>query len=260
MSGEYTKNQLNYRRSLGVSRAWERERELVRKGRGTRPWSLAEQKELLRTGRVKGYHGHHMKSVSRYPEYADQPKNIQFLDNRSNNNEHLKAHRGDFRNESNGRYNVRTGQIHPMKDGTPRAMYSYELKDKAIEKRGYEKYANVKPSQEGSNTQSQQKDGSTVFSGKSYGRAFVRPSGKAKEAQKGARYGKAASSPSEGRQQSKAPGRYGQKASALAQAALKGSYGRSAAQGKGGSPAPAKGAAPSAGRGAGGHGQGGGHR
>ena len=31
--------------------------------------------------------------------------------------------------------------IRPMKDGKPRAMNSYELKNKAIEKRGYTKYA-----------------------------------------------------------------------------------------------------------------------
>ncbi len=30
------KNRLNYQRSKGVAKAWERERELVRKGRGTR--------------------------------------------------------------------------------------------------------------------------------------------------------------------------------------------------------------------------------
>lgn len=135
------KNKLNYQRSKGVSKAWGRERELVSQGRGTRPWTVKEQKELLKTGRVKGYQGHHMKSVAKHPEYAADPKNIQFLDARKGNNEHLKAHRGDYRNESDGRYNINTEKIRAMKDGKPRAMNSYELKEKAIEKRGYTKYA-----------------------------------------------------------------------------------------------------------------------
>lgn len=138
------KNRLNYQRSKGVAKAWERGRELVRKGRGTRQWTVKEQKELLRIGRVKGYQGHHMKSVAMHPEYAAEPRNNQFLSSRKENNEHLKAHRGDYRNESDGRYNVRTEKIRAMKDGRPRAMNAYELKDKAIEKRGYTKYASKK--------------------------------------------------------------------------------------------------------------------
>ena len=138
------KNRLNYQRSKGVAKAWERERELVRKGRGTRQWTVKEQKELLRTGRVKGYQGHHMKSVAMHPEYAAEPRNIQFLSSRKENNEHLKAHRDDYRNESDGRYNVRTEKIRAMKDGRPRAMNAYELEDKAIEKRGYTKYTSEK--------------------------------------------------------------------------------------------------------------------
>lgn len=138
---EASKNQLNYKRSQGVARAWNRERELVRSGRGTREWSVSEQKQLLDTGRVQGYQGHHMMSVSKYPEHADNPKNIQFLDTRKGNNEHLKAHKNDYREASEGRYNVKTGKIRPMKDGKVRAMNAYELKDKAVEKRGYKKYA-----------------------------------------------------------------------------------------------------------------------
>lgn len=138
------KNRLNYQRSKGVAKAWKRERELVRKGRGTRQWTVKEQKELLRTGRVKGYQGHHMKSVAMHPEYAAEPRNIQFLSSRKENNENLKAHRDDYRNESDGRYNVRTEKIRAMKDGRPRTMNAYELEDKAIEKRGYTKYASEK--------------------------------------------------------------------------------------------------------------------
>lgn len=267
MSSEYTINQLNYRRSLGVSRAWRRERELVQKGYGTRRWSVKEQKELLKTGRVKGYHGHHMKSVAKHPEHADNPKNVQFLDSRKGNNEHLRAHRGDYRNESDGRYNVQTGRIRPIKDGAPRAMNSYELKDKAIEKRGYEKYSSIKPGQQSRSAQARQKgDDSTTFNGKTYDRAFVKASGRGKEAPKSMRYGeKVLSRPTSARQAEKA-GRYGQKVSAQTsgstQTARRGGYGGSKAFSGGESQrgSTSQGAAHSAGRNAGGHGQGGAHK
>lgn len=267
MSSEYTKNQLNYRRSLGISRAWERERELVREGRGTRQWSVKEQKELLKTGRVKGYHGHHMKSVAKHPEHADNPKNVQFLDSHKGNNEHLKAHHGDYRNESNGRYNVQTGRIRPMKDGAPRAMNSYELKDKAIEKRGYEKYSNVKPGQQGRSTQSQpSSSNSTTFNGKTYDRAFVSTSNREKEVPKSARYGEKVSPWSTSAHQAKGTGRYGQKVSAHTsgriQVAQKGGYGSSKAFSGGQSQRgnSSQGAARSTGRSGGGRGQGGAHK
>ena len=48
-------------------------------GRGiSREWSESEIAELLATGKVKGYQGHHMKSVKGYPEFAGDPHNIQF--------------------------------------------------------------------------------------------------------------------------------------------------------------------------------------
>jgi hypothetical protein len=43
-----------------------------------RKWSVNELQELQNTGRVKGYHGHHMYSVKGYPERAGDPWNIQF--------------------------------------------------------------------------------------------------------------------------------------------------------------------------------------
>ena len=138
---EYTENQLRYRRSKGVSKAWEREREMVRQGRGTREWTVKQQKELLDTGRVKGFQGHHMLSVSKYPEQADNPKNIQFLSTTKENNEHLAAHKGDYKIPSEWRYNVKTGKTSGINPEKPRAMNSYELKDKAIDKRGYTHYA-----------------------------------------------------------------------------------------------------------------------
>ena len=79
---------LSYRRSLARELAWKREIKLVRQGRGTRNWTMEEQKELLTTGRIKKYVAHHIKSVKEYPEHADNVDNIQFLTRK----EHYKAH------------------------------------------------------------------------------------------------------------------------------------------------------------------------
>lgn len=141
MMSEYTEAQLRYRRSKGVAKAWDKERNLVSQGRGTRQWNISEQKELLDRGRVSHYQGHHMLSVSKYPQHADNPNNIQFLSTRKGNNEHLAAHKGDYRTPSEWRYNVNTGKTREMNTANPRAMNSYELKEKAIDKRGYRHYA-----------------------------------------------------------------------------------------------------------------------
>jgi len=127
MSTEYSKKELNNLRSKGVRGAWKRERELVKQGRGTRQWTQKEQRELLRDGRVKGYQGHHMKSVSKYPQYADNPSNIQILCTKKGKNEHLAAHQNNYRNAADGRYNVKTGKIRQLGEGAPRAMKSQAL-------------------------------------------------------------------------------------------------------------------------------------
>lgn len=66
----------------------------------SREWTVAEQEELLATGKIKGYQGHHMKSVKGYPDSAADPDNIQFLTRA----EHLAAHKGNFQNVTHGRY------------------------------------------------------------------------------------------------------------------------------------------------------------
>lgn len=95
-------------RQKAVRDAWKEEKELMEQGRCTRPWTKDEQQELRDTGRVKGYYGHHMKSVANYPEHAGSYKNIQFL----TNDEHIQgAHQGSTRNLTNGYYNPKTGEI-----------------------------------------------------------------------------------------------------------------------------------------------------
>ena len=93
------KRELEQRRRKGVMLAWEDERNLVqRRNKGSREWSDAEIDELLATGRIKGYVGHHINSVISNPDLADVPGNIQFLTPK----EHLEAHAGSFHNPTQG--------------------------------------------------------------------------------------------------------------------------------------------------------------
>ena len=161
---------LNRRRSLGVARAWKHEKGLVCQGRGTREWVLWEQKDMLDNGRVKGYQGHHMKSVARYPEYADDPNNIQFLCGTPENNEHLRAHGGDYRNETNSMYDVYTGRMIPLPAGRPRPLPVRLLREKAITKRGYTRYA-----EKGASHAPRRKKAQTqvTFEGRTYTRTMI---------------------------------------------------------------------------------------
>ena len=87
--------------------------------RGSRNWSQKEQREILRTGKCHGYEGQHMLSVKEHPEHAGNEKNIQFL----THEEHFKAHQGNWKNDANGKYNLRTGKVEPFADGTPNIKY-----------------------------------------------------------------------------------------------------------------------------------------
>ena len=91
-------------RAGAVRKAWKLEYENVANGgKGiSREWDALEINELLSTGKVKGYQGHHMKSVKGYPELAGDPHNIQFL----TRSEHLRAHGGNFRNITHGRFRI----------------------------------------------------------------------------------------------------------------------------------------------------------
>ena len=87
-------------RKRGIKLAWEQERALVaRTGRGTRDWTAAEIEELLTTGKVSGYEGHHINSALFSPELADNPSNIVFY----NKTEHLQiGHGGNYQNVTFG--------------------------------------------------------------------------------------------------------------------------------------------------------------
>lgn len=101
-------------RNKAIRLAWERERELVLQGRGTRDWSLDQQKEILDPDKGKAYdengrafEGQHMKSAAEYPEYQGDPNNIQFL----TREEHLAAHKGSWQNSTNWYYNPETKEF-----------------------------------------------------------------------------------------------------------------------------------------------------
>lgn len=122
------KLQLNRDRQKAVRDAWNREKELVSKGKGTVDWSVEQQKELMENGRVKGYEGQHMKSVNEYPEYAGSADNIQFL----THEEHLEAHnsgeeKAGYHSATNGYYDASSKTMYSFGDNPPHAPKTIEL-------------------------------------------------------------------------------------------------------------------------------------
>ena len=98
-SSKDRKRELEQRRRKGVKLAWEMEYRLVKEsGAGTRKWSDGEIRELMNSGKVRGYVGHHINSVQDHPGLADNPNNIKFLTHR----EHLDVHGGNFHNATKG--------------------------------------------------------------------------------------------------------------------------------------------------------------
>jgi hypothetical protein len=85
-------------RKKAVREAWAQEQELVKLGGATRNWTKAERAELLKTGKVSGYQGHHINSVNGHPRLAGNANNIRFVTRAEN----LAAHGGNFRNPSTG--------------------------------------------------------------------------------------------------------------------------------------------------------------
>ena len=128
MSGEENKALISARQRA-VRQAWKQERERVREGRGTRDWTPQEQKEILERGALAGYEGHHMKCVSQFPAYADDPDNIQFL----TEDEHIQgAHQGSYHNPTNGYYDPDSGEMHRFSAGSLEPPPERELSRKAV--------------------------------------------------------------------------------------------------------------------------------
>jgi RHS repeat-associated protein len=87
-------------RKQAVKEAWKQEQALVANGQeGTVKWTDAQKAELLETGKVSGFEGHHINSVNGNPELAGNPNNVEFVKGRAGN---LAKHAGDFRNATKG--------------------------------------------------------------------------------------------------------------------------------------------------------------
>lgn len=98
-------------RRRAVLEAWKRERQLVLEGKGTRDWKPQQQMDILKKGKAfdengVAFQGHHMKSVSKYPKYQGDYKNIQFL----TKSEHLEAHGGSWKNPTNWYFDPETNE------------------------------------------------------------------------------------------------------------------------------------------------------
>lgn len=82
-------------RDYAVGQAWKQEAELVRRtGKGPVYWTADEMRELLDTGKVSGYEGHHINSVKGNEEnraLIRNPRNIEFKKGRAG---HIEAHGG----------------------------------------------------------------------------------------------------------------------------------------------------------------------
>ncbi len=114
---EEERKQLNRDRQRGVRMAWEREKALVQEGKGTRDWSLEEQKELLEKGYVKGYEGQHMRSVSLDPSQAANPDNVQFLSHENHLDAHNQAGGQGYLSPTNGYYDESTHTLNSFAEG-----------------------------------------------------------------------------------------------------------------------------------------------
>lgn len=78
------------------------------------------QKQVKEKGKAyddKGiaFEGQHMKSVSAYPQYQDDPRNIQFL----SREEHLAAHGGNWKNQTNCYYDRTSKSMSDFGNGPP---------------------------------------------------------------------------------------------------------------------------------------------
>lgn len=77
-------------RRTAVRQAWAMERKLVQQtGAGSREWTASQTRELIATGRVRGFQGHHIRDVQNHTADAGNPDNISFLTRA----EHADVHR-----------------------------------------------------------------------------------------------------------------------------------------------------------------------
>lgn len=117
---------LKYLRAKGVRYAWAEEIRLVKQGKGSREWDLYQQHELLTTGRVKGFIGHHIQSVSKHPELACEVNNIQFL----TREEHKQTHLNNWKYSLQSAFNTRTKSVFLSGTNSAKNRVEINLKEK----------------------------------------------------------------------------------------------------------------------------------
>lgn len=112
-----------------IRKAWEREKQLVLEGKGTRNWTVAQQQELLTRNppKISGFEGQHMLDTSTYPQYAGDPNNIQFL---TYEEHYFGAHNEKWKNSTCGRFDPETGEMIPISPDALKAPPVIELTDK----------------------------------------------------------------------------------------------------------------------------------
>ena len=93
--------EINKARSDAVRKAWAREVEAVRNGTSKYNWTKAEIHELLETGKITGYDGHHIRTVRELRDTAEEyligsADDIVFLSEK----DHLYVHGGNFSNST----------------------------------------------------------------------------------------------------------------------------------------------------------------
>lgn len=93
----YERNRIGQRAVRGAKRE---EIALVQQtGIGTRSWSKSELRQLNKGKFPKGYQGHHINNVARFPDLAGTPDNVRFV----TRTEHWALHRGSWRNNTSGK-------------------------------------------------------------------------------------------------------------------------------------------------------------
>lgn len=112
---------------------WEREKQLVSEGNGTRDWTPEQQKDILDRGKAyddngKAFEGQHMRSAEMHPECQGNPDNIQFLTRA----EHLEAHDGDWRNPTNWYFDPVTKEKLDFGDGPIIPCKTIELTESVV--------------------------------------------------------------------------------------------------------------------------------
>lgn len=133
MRVDSTDRELRNARQRGVDRGWAIEKRAVLEGKGSRDWTPEQQKELVEKNSVSHFEGHHMRSVvygktrEEQIQIAEDGNNIQFLEKSETNNEHLRAHGGDYHNSTNGYYDVKTNKMNDFGDGQPHPPERKEL-------------------------------------------------------------------------------------------------------------------------------------